>query len=360
MSHPVPLTLPLLRCLNQQILTPQFDKPETLVDWMGAVQAQQFAAAKWALGLRLKGTSTVQQIDDALCNGQLVRTHVMRPTWHFVAGKNIRWLLALSKEGNKRQSNGYLKSGGVVISPEDYVKSLLCVEKALQGHKSLTAQELAPYFTQAGLPFSEIHLKGYIWNAEYEGLICNGRVEGTQITYSLLEEQVNPAPTPSKEEALVQLAHCYFRSHSPATQKDFLSWSGLKVSEVKIAIKGLESHLQTETIDGTTWYIHDQSRTKGNLSQAFNLLPPFDEYLIGYADRTHVLPKAFYPKAFTNYGIFYPVIQYQGQVIGNWEATKKTKGFQWKYTYFRESPAPEELVIPVQQQYAAFMASPGA
>lgn len=353
------MNIPLLRSLNQQLLSPQFSQIEDLVDWMGAMQAQNFSAVKWAVGTRLKvgtnaKTRTLQKVEESLKNGTLVRTHVLRPTWHLVAGKHIRWMLQLSRESNERLCNGFLKSSGVVISKETYAKSRQCLTKALEGHKSLTLQELTSFITQSGIPSTNRHVKAYLWDAEGIGLICNGRVKGSQNTYSLLDEQVPAHPVLTREEALVQLANLYFRSHSPATLDDYVWWSGLKKTEVKLGVQLLADKIHTETIDGTVWYYHDQSRLTGKGANSLALLPAFDEYILGYTDRTHVLPKEFYSKAFNTFGIFYPVIMYKGQIIGNWEASANTKGIKWTQSYFRETPPPDELLEKETNKYATF------
>lgn len=168
----------------------------------------------------------------------------------------------------------------------------------------------------------------FMVRAEQEGIVCSGEDKGGKYTYALLEERVPPVPEITKDEALARLARSYFRSHAPAVLQDFIWWSGLPVSEAKQAIYLIESELTAEQWNGQTWYVHEACRTRGKVSGRLHLLPSYDEYLLGYKDRTDVLPKEHYSKAFTNNGLFYPVILHEGQVIGNWSKSAKKEAHQ--------------------------------
>ena len=145
-------------------------------------------------------------------------------------------------------------------------------------------------------------------------------------------------PELTKDESLARLARSYFRSHSPAVLQDFVWWSGLPVSDAKQAIYLIASELTTEQWREQTWYIHDACRTRGKLTDDIHLLPSYDEYLLGYKDRTDVLPLEHYPKAFTNNGLFFPIILHKGQVVGNWNKSAKKKGLDLEYSCFSRKP----------------------
>ena len=318
------MKIPNIRLQNQQLLNPLFCQPKELVSWLGAMQAQNYSMVKWAVGMRLK-SATIQTVEEALRKGEILRTHVMRPTWHLVAAEDIRWMLKLSARRIKSANDSFAKGYNLEITDELYAKSYNLLEKILCGNKSLTKQEIAEHFCCSGiLVEADNHrMTRFMVRAEQEGIVCSGEDKGGKYTYALLEERVPPVPEITKDEALARLARSYFRSHAPAVLQDFIWWSGLPVSEAKQAIYLIESELTAEQWNGQTWYVHEACRTRGKVSGRLHLLPSYDEYLLGYKDRTDVLPKEHYPKAFTNNGLFYPVILHEGQVIGNWSKSAK-------------------------------------
>lgn len=323
------MKIPNIRLQNQQLLNPLFCQPKELVSWLGAMQAQNYSMVKWAVGTRLK-SATIQTVEEALRKGEILRTHVMRPTWYLVAAEDIRWMLKLSARRIKSANDSFAKGYDLEITDELYAKSYNLLEKILCGNKSLTKQEIAEHFCCSGiLVEADNHrMTRFMVRAEQEGIVCSGEDKGGKYTYALLEERVPPVPEITKDEALARLARSYFRSHAPAVLQDFIWWSGLPVSEAKQAIYLIESELTAEQWNGQTWYVHEACRTRGKVSGRLHLLPSYDEYLLGYKDRTDVLPKEHYPKAFTNNGLFYPVILHEGQVIGNWSKSAKKEAHQ--------------------------------
>ena len=347
-----------IRLLNQQLLNPQFCRPKELVSWMGAIQSQDYTMVKWAVGMRLK-SATIQTVEKALQKGEILRIHVMRPTWHLVAAEDIRWMLKLSAQHIKSANDSYAKGHSLDITEEVYTKSNNLLEKILCGKKSLTKQEIAEHFERAGLLADTYHMTRFMARAEVEGIICSGECRGRNHTYMLLEERVPPVPEITKDEALARLARNYFRSHAPAVLQDFIWWSGLSISEAKQAIYLIESEMITEQWNSQTWYIHNSCRTRGKIADSLHLLPPYDEYLLGYKDRTDVLPKEFYPKAFTNNGLFYPVLLHEGQIIGNWNKSVKKGVINLKHSFFQENVCLEESLLSNAKdrykQYLSFL-----
>lgn len=349
------MKIPNIRLLNQQLLNPQFCTPKELVSWMGAMQAQSYSMVKWAVGMRLK-SATIQSVDEALRKGEILRTHVMRPTWHLVAAEDIRWMLKLSAQRVIAANESYAKGHDLEISEELYTKSHNLLEEILCGNKSLTRQEIAEHFNRSGIMADNHRMTRFMARAEQVGIVCSGEDKGGKCTYALLEERVAPVPEITKDESLARLARSYFRSHAPAVLQDFIWWSGLPISEAKQAIYLIESELTAEQWNGQTWYIHDACRTRGKASGCVHLLPSYDEYLLGYKDRTDVLPKEHYPKAFTNNGLFYPVVLHDGQVIGNWNKSAKKGGKLIEHSCFRsEDFVDEEVLNQEKERYIRFL-----
>ena len=349
------MNIPNIRLLNQQLSNPLFREPKELVSWMGAMQAQNYSMVKWAVGMRLK-SATIQAVEKALREGEILRTHVMRPTWHLVAAEDIRWMLKLSAQRIISANDSFAKGYDLDIPNELYTKAHDLLEKILCGKKSLTKQEIAEHFNRSGIVADNRRMTRFMARAEQEGIICSGEDRGSKCTYALLEERVPPMPELTKDESLARLARSYFRSHSPAVLQDFIWWSGLPVSDAKQAVYLIASELTTEQWKEQTWYIHDTCRTRGKLSGHIHLLPSYDEYLLGYKDRTDVLPLEHYSKAFTNNGLFFPIVLHNGQVIGNWDKSVKKKSVDLKYSWFRQvADMDEETLERERQKFARFL-----
>lgn len=351
------MKIPNIRLQNQQLLNSLFRKPKELVSWMGAMQAQNYPMVKWAVGMRLK-SATIQTVEKALRDGEILRTHVMRPTWHLVAAEDIRWMLKLSAQRIKSANDSFAKGWDLEITDELYMKSYNLLEQILAGNKSLTKQEITGHFCRSGILAEPDNnrMTRFMARAEQEGIICSGEDKGGKCTYALLEERVPPMPEITKDEALARLARSYFRSHAPAVLQDFIWWSGLPISDARQAIYLIASELTEEQWQGETWYIHADSRTRGRVSNCLHLLPSYDEYLLGYKDRTDVLPKEHYPKAFTNNGLFFPIILHNGQVIGNWDRSARKKGIELPHSWFiSDVCVDEDMLNEAKQKYVKFL-----
>jgi hypothetical protein len=223
------------RIHNQRLAATEFEKPADVVRWMGAVQAQEFHAAKWALALRMR-EATNAAIQDAFDRGEILRTYVLRPTWHFVTPEDIRWLLELTAPRvHLRCGSAYRK---YEVDGAAYKKACRVLVKELQGGKHCTRTELKAALYRAGIDANDTIRMGHIMiRAELDRLICSGPMRGKQFTYALFEERVPPAKTLDPDEALSRLTMIYFRSHGPATLQDFVWWSGLRRPTRDVALR---------------------------------------------------------------------------------------------------------------------------
>lgn len=265
-------------------------------------------------------------------------------------------MLKLSAQRIISANDSFAKGYDLDIPNELYTKAHDLLEKILCGKKSMTKQEIAEHFNRSGIVADNHRMTRFMARAEQEGIICSGEDRGSKCTYALLEERVPPMPELTKDESLARLARSYFRSHSPAVLQDFIWWSGLPVSDAKQAVYLIASELTTEQWKEQTWYIHDTCRTRGKLSGHIHLLPSYDEYLLGYKDRTDVLPLEHYPKAFTNNGLFFPIVLHNGQVIGNWDKSEKKKSVDLKYSWFRQvADMNGETLERERQKFARFL-----
>lgn len=317
MTH---LDIAHLRLQNQHITQQTFAKPCAVVQWLGAVQAQDYGAAKWAVGLRLQD-ATDNTLEQAFNSGEILRTHVMRPTWHFVAPADIRWLLALTAPHVKATIAYYdrqLAVDNAVLS-----QSNTALTKALQGGRQLTRQELVSVLQQVGTASDNLQRFGHIlMHAELDGIICSGARRGKQFTYALLDERVPQTGTFTREEALAALAQRYFTSHGPATMQDFVWWSGLPVADAKAALSMVTSQLLHEVVDEQTYWFSPSNPPEIDVAQTAHLLPNFDEYTVGYTDRSAVFDMSLAHKldARSNSLLSY-IMVLDGQVVGTWKRT---------------------------------------
>src|SRR5438105_4854056 len=266
------------RLHNQHITRRTLETPQALVEWLGAVQAQDFAAAKWALGLRLQGVKD-DDIEQAFTDGAILRTHVMRPTWHFVSPADIRWLLALTAPRVHAASAYYTRK--LELDDAVFSGTHAVLANALQGGKQLTRDELASALQQAGIATEgEQRVTYIIMRAELDGIICSGARRGKQFTYALLAERAPQARSLDRDEALAELTTRYFTSHGPATIQDFVWWSGLTVADARAGLAMVTSHLLHETIGGQTYWFPVSRLAEQDLSQTAYLLPNYDEYTV--------------------------------------------------------------------------------
>ena len=265
---------------NQYLSGPGLTRPEDVVRLLGAVQSQDYAGAKWSLGMRLT-RATDGQIDRAFNEGRFLRTHVLRPTWHFVLPEDIRWMLDLTSP-HVRRMNSYVARRFEVDAPLCR-RALRLIGKALEGGRHLTRAEIAALLGRSGIKAGGIRLAYIVMEAELTGLVCSGAMKGKQHTYALLAERAPGARTLPRDEALARLALRFFQGHSPATLRHFVWWSNLKVSDAKRGLADVEPQLEREVIGGTAWYSVARRTAFRRPTRAL-LIPEYDESLVGSRD----------------------------------------------------------------------------
>ncbi len=316
------LDLAHLRLYNQHISRQTCEKPGDVVQWLGAVQAQDYAAAKWALGLRLQN-ATDDDIEQAFISGAILRTHVMRPTWHFVTPADIRWLLALTAPRvNAATAYWYRK---LELDDTLFARCNAALAKALQGGKQLTRPELVSVLQQAGIATdAELRFSHIIIHAELDGIVCSGARRGKQFTYALLDERAPQARTFDRDEALAELARRYFTGHGPATLQDFVWWSGLTVADVRAGLEMVRSQLMHEEIDGQAYWFSPSTPPEKDPSPTAYLLPNYDEYIVGYTDRSAIFDDAHTEHLDARGNVlFNHTIVIDGRIVGTWKRTLK-------------------------------------
>lgn len=307
------------RLHTQRIAGPKFETPGEVVRWLGAVQAQEYAGAKWAVGQRMRDAIDAA-LDRAFADGTILRTHVMRPTWHFVVPADIRWLLALTAPRVKAASAYSDRQRG--LDDDTFDRSNVALADALQGGAHLTRAELASVLQHAGIATDDLRLGSLMMRAELDGVVCSGARRGKQFTYALLDERAPNATTLARDEALAELTRRYMTSHGPATMQDFVWWSGLTMTDAKAGLAMIESELMHEVVDDRTYWFAASAPIARDPSPTVYLLPNYDEYIVGYTDRRAALdaPPADRLDARGNVLFNYTIVL-DGQIVGTWKRT---------------------------------------
>jgi hypothetical protein len=327
-----------------------------VVSWLGAVQAQDYPGAKWALGLRMQNAADTA-IDRAFAAGEIVRTHVLRPTWHFVAPADIRWMLALTAPRVRAAMAPYDRR--IEIDASVVKRSNTAIAAALRGGVQLTRQELKVALQRAGIAADGVQRLAHLsMHAELDGVICSGALRGKQFTYALLDERVPATDTRDRDEALADLTRRYFTSRGPAQIQDFVWWSGLTVADARAGIAMARPHVASEIIDGKTYWFSPSSPPVPRARRAAHLLPLYDEYLIAYKDRSAALDAARW-KAIVRWNAFSCAVTLDGLVIGGWTRTLTKDGVGISL----EVPVPLarselRLVTNAAQRLGAFLGRP--
>jgi len=346
------------RLCNQKLVSSGFQRPVDVVRWLGAVQAQDFNGAKWAVALRMRA-ATNELIQDAFNSGSILRTHLMRPTWHFVAPEDIRWLLKLTASRiNIRCGPNYRK---YELDGSTLKRSNKILTKALQGGKHLTRAELKAILNRAGIAADDgVRLAHILLRAELDNIVCSGPLRGKQFTYALLEERVPAAKPLTRDEALAKLARTYFTSHGPATFQDFSWWSGLTAGDARHGITLLGDDLEQVKINDRSYWTAVNlnrcartSRTNPDFNSQRNahLLPAYDEYNVAYKDRDAVI----------GVHVLSPTLVIDGRVIGNWRSTIDKNGVTIDVTAAKLLQKPDKgAVANAANRYAKFLNVPVA
>ena len=348
------VNIPQQRLFFQHITRPAAKSPAEMVAWLGAVQAQDYANAKWGLGLRLQGV-TDEDVERAFTQGAILRTHLLRPTWHFVTPDDIRWLLALTAphvEALNAPMYRGLKLDSAVFQRTDAV-----LIEALAGGQQLTRHELAAALQQAGIPAPEGLRMAYIMmHAELQGVVCSGARRGKQFTYALLDERAPQARVLDRQEALAELSRRYFESRGPATVHDFARWAGLTVADARQGLEAVKEKLQPVALNGKEyWMPVDAAPVADSTSRAW-LLSIYDEYISGYKERSEIIAPQHAARLRALGSALTAIIVLDGQVVGVWKRTLKKGAVEIATDVFIELKGGEQQAIAAAaQDYAKFL-----
>ena len=344
------------RLNNQRLVTTTFQKPNEVVSYLGPVQAQDFAGAKWALGQRMQNAADAA-IDQSFQAGEILRTHLMRPTWHFVTPADIRWMLMLTAP-RVHAANAFMYRS-LELDKVTLKKSNAALEKGLQGRKQLTRSELASVLRIAGIIADGLRMGYFLMYAELEGLICSGPRRGKQFTYALLEERAPRVNPLRHDEALAELVKRYFTTRGPATLQDFTWWSGLTMAEAKNGIEMVRSQFVSEVLNGQTYWFASSLAPAPlrETSLTAHLLPNYDEYFIGLKDRSAIGELARQSGLADNStALMAHIIILDGQIVGGWRRIIKKDAVVVQLNLITTLTKAEKQAIAVAaEQYGKFL-----
>ena len=345
-----------MRLVNQRLARSEFKSAANVVGWLGAVQAQDYAGAKWAIGLRAKGL-TDADVERAFDEGAILRTHILRPTWHFVTPADIRWMLTISGP-RVHAANAYFYRW-LEIDRDVASRSRRLIERALSRGTHLTRAELGATLGRGGIAATGTRLAGLMMRAELDGVICSGARRGSQFTYALLDERAPRAKPMAREEALAELTRRYFASHGPATLRDYAWWSGLTVKDARAGVEAAGAALREHLLDDRSYWSARTSPFRAGPSSTY-LLPNYDEYLVAYCDREAlVMPHRRGLSGSRASDVLSNSVVIDGVVTGTWTKAARPGGVRVKVVpHERLTPAGGRAVKAAADRYGTFLDLP--
>jgi len=337
-----------LRLANQQLSAHNFSKPEEVVAWMGALQAQEYAQSQWAIGVRLPGLQD-SDIEQAIAAQRIIRTWCVRGTLHLVHAHDVHWLLTLLAP--RIISGNATRYKNLELDEKTLQKTQTILSRTLK-KEPLTRDELTAVFHKAGIEAKGERLTHILYHAAMDQLICIGPKRGNSVTYTLLHA---PAAKPFKDRpaAVAELAKRYFLSHGPATVSDFVLWSGLTIKEAREGLEAVKPLLTSFTLEQKDYWMNAQQPAAAKPD--LYCLPGFDEYVLSYEDRSHFLDAQHKNLVYTTNGIFNPVIVHKGAIIGTWQRTFNKDTVIVTLKPFKPLPAATlKKIRTALQPYASF------
>ncbi|MBR5688276.1 MAG: AlkZ family DNA glycosylase [Prevotella sp.] len=310
------------RLLNQQLICPQFARPADVVNYMGAMQAQEYRMMRWAVAMRTQKPSA-KAFKEAYDSGQIIRLHLMRGTWQLVSAENYWPLVELCAPKALAVTKGWMSSNNINISDKEVTQIREIISQTAADKGSITKEDIIQALAEKDIVMDDHRLSYHIRISEITGTICSGDLLPMKATYALTADKVKSKRIMDRDETLLLLTSKYFQSRQPATLEDFVWWSGMNIGDCRRGIALMGHTIHTEKWQGREFYMTDTCRTRGFNKGKYLYIPPYDEYLISYKSRDIVLSPEYKHKAHNNSGIFQPVIAHDGIICGNWSPFKQ-------------------------------------
>lgn len=347
------------RLYAQGLTTAPFTSPGDAVRALVAMQAQEYAPAKWSIGERADGVEEAS-VDRAMADGTILRTHVLRPTWHFVARSDLRWLMEVSGPRVEAVNASIYRKLGLDAALLARCNDLIA--RALEGERHLSRREIAAVLERAGVAAQGQRLAYVVMHAELDRVVCSGAPRGKEQTYALFDERVPPSGPRDPEEALAELALRYFTTRGPATEKDFRWWSGLTAAQAKRGIAVLGKALEPVVVEGRTYRWAPADAPPSEPSPTAHLLQTYDEYVIAYSESRFLMDGARLWREIVGPGAsYFHALILDGQLAGQWRSTFARRTLTIDVRLSREITARErEAVERVVARYGEFASLPAS
>lgn len=350
------------RLAAQRLRGSELRSPAEVLGWMGPMQAQELAYAKWAIAQRSAEGAGVNEasVARAYAEGSIVRTHLLRPTWHFVAAQDLRWLLRVSAPRVHALNAYYLRK--MELDAKTLAKCMRIVARALEGRVYRTREALAQVLARGGVEAGGARLAAVMMHAELEALVCSGPMEGKQHTYALVDERVPGGKRElSADEALTALTERYFRTRGPATAKDYATWASLTLGDARRGIASVGG-LQALELGGRTYFAFEGALPEdANDAPDLRLVQGYDEIIMSYSESKDVLfagaPRA--PVLTKGPAAFMHAILARGRVVGHWRHTLTKKRVCVEIKPYRPFTSKERRALEAEvARYAAYWGLP--
>jgi hypothetical protein len=341
--------------LNQCLWDSPLESPDEVVGRLAAMQAQEFAVAKWSVAQRCQGIDD-NALSRAFAEGAILRTHVLRPTWHFVTPADIRWLLALSAPRVNQLCAYYYRR--LELDDRLFARSNDMLAGALQGGNHRTRKELAGDLERAGITLDGPRLGFVMMRAELDAIVCSGAVRGKQHTYALLEDRAPPTPALDRETSLAELTRRYFTTRGPATLKDFMTWSSLAAVDARGGLEAVKSELEHQDVGGRTyWFAHPGPTT--NRAKRVDLVQVYDELIMSYKETRDVLFGIGDGPPGSEGALLLHAVLLDGQLLGNWRRIPRKGSILIETSFFRELNRTEQRAFDAAiERYRRFAGMP--
>ena len=328
--------------------------PHAAVRHMLAVQAQELPYALWSVGQRTARPG-LAAVTDAFDRGLFLRTHVLRPTWHFVARDDLRWLMRLS--GPRVAARTARRNEELGLDPRTVARALDVIAGAVAGaHR--TRRELAAALKRRRIDPEGQRIAHLVIRAELDSIVCSGALRGTEHTYAAFDGRVPARAGPSGDEALAELAHRYVRARGPATAKDLVWWAGLSMRDATRALSIVEPNLERVERDGRTYWMDSQPRGSRASAPRIDLVQCYDEIIISYTQSRDALwsAGARFPVPGTIEGFRHVVLR-DGRLLGHWRAVRGRTGVSLETRIGgRLDPTTRKALEVALERYRRFLA----
>lgn len=344
------------RLWAQGLVEPKFETAGEVVNWLGAVQAQEYPGGSWTIGMRLPGRTTAA-VEAGVADKSVVRVLFMRGTIHFVPGKDIRWMLPLVQERVRRILHSAAKYNKTGLDEATFLRAQEVLAKAMQGRPPLIRDEVRQAMIDGGIKANNNGYMFLLQRAQIDGLVCYGSHRGKQQTFTLLDEWVPPAPLLDREAGLAEFARRYFISHGPATLHDYANWAGLPIADARAGLDANRAALREDVIDGTAYYSAPDAIDAPLPEQpSAHLLQMYDEYFLGYKERSASIPAGYQARWNAQDPLYGAAIIIDGRMVGTWRRVLKTKTITYTFDFFEPViGARYDAVRDAARRYADFL-----